>query len=68
MVVMPVETNIGAFGNDGVQNGRAHTLACLIISTRTKSHYAQHKISLTLAGANKLTVLTNKTGAVYSAI
>ena len=30
--------------------------------------YAQLKISLNLAGANKLTVLTNKTGTVYSAI
>ena len=27
---MPVETNNGAFGNNGVQDSRAHKLACLV--------------------------------------
>ena len=30
MVVMPEETYIGALGNNGVQDIRAHTLACLV--------------------------------------
>ena len=27
---MPVETNIGALGNNGVQGSRAHKSACLV--------------------------------------
>ena len=39
-----------------------------LLGASTRTNYRQHKISLDLAGANKFTVLTNKTGAVYNSM